>query len=707
MILSNLEKLTKMALNLNLEKDIERSLRDYWEILYKRRFVFIVVFLASFIITALLVIFVVRVKYKATAVIIIAPPSVQVVKDKEVSIRESYDVTNEVHAIQGDIIAAKASSYLKNNNEHNLNILPGEIKAMLGVSNKLKTDIIEISAISHDRYKTFFVLKAIIAAYIDDAKERRDKMVKDLYTALSNQLEQKRKEIEIAENALTKFLLDNEIIASALEVGTSEIETGAADKNELTKEPQINEKYLLLKSQKMDKEAFLEEIKNYRKQDDITALAVIAKREPNMVDLTLRDALYEKERELVKLLVTQSELHPDAIAVKGEVEEAKKKITFEVDRAIQSLEISIKSLGVEEEKLRKIIDVGLSNKMVEYNTLKRDLEVKKSVYANFLNELQVINVADKLQDVPFLRIIREPLLPTEPQVSKPMYLLLALIFSFTISGSVILVLENINISIERVEEVEEILDIEVLATVPSWKKRQEVAKEEGVVDAGLVVSRHPRSVISEAFRMLKNNIRFINADKKLKSFVVTSANPQEGKSFICSNLAIIMAAAGEKIVLIDADLRRPSIHKYFNVENKNGLSDYLLGEVTLDSIKTHDTKFENLKIIPSGHIPQNPNEILGTRKINELIEKLNKENNIVIIDSPPVLAVSDSMVLSAKADGTILVILANNTTKHSAARAKLLLKNTGSNMLGGILNGVESGRDGYYYCNHEYYTNEK
>ncbi|MDD4955908.1 MAG: polysaccharide biosynthesis tyrosine autokinase [Candidatus Omnitrophica bacterium] len=695
-----------MPLKLNLEKDIERNLRDYWEILYKRRIVFGVVFLAAFLVSAFLVIFVVRLKYKSTATVIIAPPSVQIIKDKDVSVQESYDVTNELHAIQSDVIAAKVSAYLKENNERSMNVSPAEIKAMIGISNKPRTNVVEISAISYDRYKSFFVLKAVLVSYVEDAKERRDKMVKDMYNALANQLEQKRKEIEAAESALTKFLLDNEIIASALEVGTSEIETDSAGKTEFKKEPQINEKYLLLKSQKMDKEAFLKEIKDYRKQDDVTALAVIAKREPSMVDLTLRDALYEKERELAKLLVTQSELHPNSIAAKGEVDEARKKITFEVDRAVQSLEISIKTLSAEEDKLRKIIDVGLSSKMVEYNTLKRDLEAKKSIYANFLNELQVINVADKLQNVPFLRVIREPFLPIAPQVSKPMYLIFALLFSLVLSGSVIFVLENINISIERVEEVEEILDLEVLATIPSWKRRQEVAREEGLADAGLVVARHPRSVISEAFRMLKNNIRFINPDKKLQSFVVTSANPQEGKSFVCSNLAIIMAAAGEKIILIDADLRRPSVHKYFNVENKKGLSDYLLGESSIDDIKIQDTAFANLKIVTSGRIPQNPNELLGEKRINELVEKLNRENYIVIIDSPPVLAVSDSLILSAKTGGTILVILASSTTKHSAARAKLLLKNTGSNMLGGVLNGVESTRGGYYYCNHEYYTNE-
>jgi len=148
------------------------------------------------------------------------------------------------------------------------------------------------------------------------------------------------------------------------------------------------------------------------------------------------------------------------------------------------------------------------------------------------------------------------------------------------------------------------------------------------------------------------------------------------------------------------------VHKYFNIENKKGLSDFLCGEVMVNDIKICDTKFENLKIITSGHIPQNPNELIGTKRINELIETLNAENNIVIIDSPPVLAVSDSLILSAKTNGTILVILADNTTKHSAARAKLLLQKTGSNMLGAVLNGIESTRGGYYYCNHEYYTNE-
>ncbi|MDP2924562.1 MAG: polysaccharide biosynthesis tyrosine autokinase [Candidatus Omnitrophota bacterium] len=697
-----------MRTNINLERDIELGLREYWEILYKRRFFFIPAFLATFIAMALFVIFAVHVKYQSTAVVIIAPPSVQIIKSTNVYIREFYDTTNEVEVIQSDAIAVKVSELLRQGGEYNFDISPGAAKEMLTVSNRPRTNIVQIAAVSNDRYKAFFALKAVIAVYTDYNKELRAKAVQDMYNALTKQLAEKRKEIEAAENALTKFLLDNEIIAIAMEVGTSEIEADVADKSNFKKEPQINEKYLLLKSQRMDKEAFLKEIKNYRKEDDLTALAVIAKRESKMVDLTLRDALYERERELAKLLVTQSELHPDVISIKGEVEEAKKKIAFEVDRAIQSLEINIKSLAAEEDKLRRIIDVGLSDKMVEYSTLRRDLEVKRSIYSNFLNELQIVNVADKLQNIPFLSVVKAPLLSTRPLTSKLMYIFFAFLFSLMVASSFTFVLEHINISIESVEEVESILGLAVLATIPLWKKRQEIAEDqEERADAGLVTLRHPKSVISEAFRMLRNNIKFLDTDKKIKSLVITSPSPKEGKSFICANLAIVMAGAGERIVLIDADLRRPVIHKYFNIENTKGLSNFLIGEESLQDIKVYNSNLENLKVIPSGPIPSNPNELLGTRRMHDLIVRLNEENNIVIIDSPPILAVSDSLILSAKADGTILVIFANSTTKDSGVRTKLLLKNTGANILGSVLNGVEGTRGGYYYCGHEYYSDEK
>lgn len=694
-----------MAPNLNLKKDIESSIRDYWEIIYKRKFLFGGVFLLVSIIGSLYVMFILHVSYKATATVIFSPPAVTIVKERGAFIREYYDVTNEVEMLQSDGIISKTTELLRRNEK--LDVLPDEIKSMLEVYQRLKTQIVDMSAVSTDPQKAFLVLKNIIAAYLEDAKERRAKTIKDFYEDLNKRINEKRKEVEEAENKVTKFLMDNEIIASALEVGTSEIETTDADKAILIKEPQINEKYLMLKAQRIDKENFMNEVKSYRNEDNLTALAIIAKREPNQVDLTLRDTLYEKERELAKLLVTQSEIHPNVIAAKGEANEAKKKIAVEVDRAIQSLELNVKSLKLEEEKLHKIISVGLSDKMVEYNTLKRDLDVKKSLYANFLEEIQMLNVVEKLQNIPFLRVSKIPLLPTAPIINKPTYIFLVFLLSFALASFLVYVIENINVSIENVEEIEDALGLTVLATIPVWKKKQDTPEQrEGRRDVGLVTARHPNSGVSEAFKMLKTNIHFIGENKRMKSLVITSPTSGEGKSFVSSNLAVVMAATGKKVVLIDADLRKPKIHRYFNLENIHGLSDFLRSSENNNLTQIYDTDFENLKVIPSGPIPPNPNELLATRKMHELIVKLSETQDTVIIDSPPVLAVSDSLILSAKADGTIFVIFANSTSRRSASRAKVLLQNAGVNILGSVLNGVQGNEAGYYYYGSDYYHNE-
>ncbi|MDD3296509.1 MAG: polysaccharide biosynthesis tyrosine autokinase [Candidatus Omnitrophica bacterium] len=696
-----------MTENADLERNIELGLREYWEILCKRKRIFLIVFFSCFLVSFLFVFFVLKVKYRASARVIITQPTVQVMKENDFVINEIYKIANESEIIRSDSIAEDISGRLKDNGEYKVNVAPGEVKAMLGVKQKPNSEIVDISAVSSNRYKAFFVLKALIAVYMEDIKERRLKSVNDMYGTLTKQLAQKRREIEVAEEKLTKFLLDNEIIVRALEVGTSEIETNSVDKTRLDREPQINEKYLILKSQRMDKEAFLKEIKNYRDQDVLLALTAIAKRDPKIVDLTLRDTLYEKERELSRLLITQSEIHPDALAATGEVEEAQKKIAFEVDRAIQSIEMNVKSLAAEERKLREIIDVGLSDKMVEYNTLKRDLEVKKSIHNNFMNELQIINIADKVQNVPFLKIIKAPALPARPLVSKSTYLLVAFLLSLSSAGISVAVMEHINVCIENVEEVEDIMDMKVLATMPLWKRHQEAnADKEKTGDIGLVTLNHPKSIVSEAFRMLRTNVIFLGGGKKIKSILITSPNPSEGKSFISANLAIAIASAGEKVVLVDADLRRPMIHKYFAIENKKGLSSYLIGEWPLQDIRTCPDTLERLKVIPSGPMPANPNELLGTSKTQELITALNEDGNFVIVDSSPILAVSDSLVLSAKTDGTILIICASSTTKKSGSRAKLLLKDVGANILGGVLNKIKGAKGGYYYCGNKYYSNE-
>lgn len=195
------------------------------------------------------------------------------------------------------------------------------------------------------------------------------------------------------------------------------------------------------------------------------------------------------------------------------------------------------------------------------------------------------------------------------------------------------------------------------------------------------------SIASESFRTLKTNIQYSSPDKKYKVIVVTSANPGEGKTFVSSNLALTLAQGDKKVMLIDCDFRKPNIHRRFRLSNSIGLSEILVSEeVDPSAIKNYN---ENLDITTSGHMPPNPVEALASDKMCNFLEELKKDYDYVILDTPPVLFVSDAQVLSVKADGTILVAKINKTKKNEIKEAYLRLKSVNANVIGTVLNGVK------------------
>ena len=214
------------------------------------------------------------------------------------------------------------------------------------------------------------------------------------------------------------------------------------------------------------------------------------------------------------------------------------------------------------------------------------------------------------------------------------------------------------------------------------------------------IKEKTQSVSAEAYRTLRTNIQYSSFDKKVKSIVITSAEPGEGKSTTCSNLAISFAQNGEKVILIDCDLRKPSMHKIFKISNIEGLSDILIGKEKFENIVKQD--IENLYLLPAGKIPPNPAEMLGSKNMEKLLEKLKQEFDIIILDTAPLQAVTDAQILSTKTDATILVVKSNVTKKESILKTKKLLEKVEANIIGTILNGVEEKRGKYYH----YYGND-
>jgi len=219
-----------------------------------------------------------------------------------------------------------------------------------------------------------------------------------------------------------------------------------------------------------------------------------------------------------------------------------------------------------------------------------------------------------------------------------------------------------------------------------------------------VVQNDPKSPISEAFRTLRTNIKFSSLDKPLKTILITSPISQAGKSSISINLALTIAQDKNKVILVDSDLRKPMIHKLFKQDNKIGLTNILVEDKKIKEVIRKMSDIDpNLYFIPSGPIPPNPSELLGSNKMKEVLQELQNQADIVLFDSPPVIAVTDALVLANQVDGVVLILDFGEVTRDAAKQAKQLLEKVKAKILGVVLNKIDFEKEGHYYPYYYYY----
>ncbi len=216
----------------------------------------------------------------------------------------------------------------------------------------------------------------------------------------------------------------------------------------------------------------------------------------------------------------------------------------------------------------------------------------------------------------------------------------------------------------------------------------------------IVTIADPKSPGAEAYRTLRTNIQFCSLDKPIRTIAVTSATPGEGKSTTAINLATAFANAGQKVILIDADLRRPMVHKVFHLDNNKGLTTILVSSNSSFESAIAETQVDGLYIIPSGPIPPNPAELLGTQRFRDLLSTLCEYTDVIIIDTPPVMAVTDAAVVGSRVDGVVLVVNSGSTPRPTVVQAKAAMESVKANILGVVLNQVDRTSGDYYYYYH-------
>jgi len=308
-----------------------------------------------------------------------------------------------------------------------------------------------------------------------------------------------------------------------------------------------------------------------------------------------------------------------------------------------------------------------------------------------LNEARVANsvrVAEPAQDPGYL-------LPSKAAQNT----LLAAMVGLMLAAGIAFLIEYLDDSVKSVEAVEAETGLTTLCFIARIPH-----KKEG--DA-LVVARHPRSPLSEAYRTLRTNLQFAGIEKRLSPLLVTSANPSEGKTTTLANLGIAMAQAGRRVVMVDADLRRPSLHQLFGLPNKVGLTNLLVEDGIGNEESIQKTAIPNLWLIPSGPLPPNPSELLSSKRFGIVLSKLGERADIVLLDSPPLLAVADPAILANQAGSTLLVISWGKTRTSALKRAVQTLRSAGVTPIGVVANKLRGKAAGDYYYAKHYYAEPK
>jgi non-specific protein-tyrosine kinase len=370
---------------------------------------------------------------------------------------------------------------------------------------------------------------------------------------------------------------------------------------------------------------------------------------------------------------------------------------FAVER-LESLRAKIEAGEARLDELEKGMEEPLTVQQAqdtqdEINTLESLVAGWENNYTQLLALIQSEKSPNYLAVVQPAQASKNPIRPNVRQDT-----LLAAVVGLLLSLGVIFLIEYLDDTLKSAADLSQFLGLTTLGAV---------GRIQGKAYEKLVAQRDPYSPESEAYRMIRSNIQFASVDRPLKAIMITSPTSSEGKSLTVANLGVVMAQAGLKTIIVDTDLRRPVQHQIFHVPNVEGLTKLLRSPGIEVNGQLEDTEIENLRVLTSGDIPPNPSELLGSQRMGQLLDRLTELADVVIFDSPPVLAVADATILSKRVDGLLLVTEAGQTRRDAARQAVLNLEQAGANLLGGVLNRVSHKGGGYYHYSSYYYSARK
>ena len=403
-----------------------------------------------------------------------------------------------------------------------------------------------------------------------------------------------------------------------------------------------------------------------------------------------------------KVAELNNQLKQVRVQIAAEEKRTQEKLHDQYLAAMQREQLLSSAFEKQKQEANKLNESG-----IEYSVLKRDAESNRQLYENLLQRLKEAGVSAGLRssNIRVVDVARTPTSPVTPNV--PRNLMIGLLFGLAAGIGLAFVLDSLDTTVRSMEEVSAISMLPALGTIPlqlstngDFRKRlTTLSGSDGKPESpDLVAYVRPRSEAAEAYRALRTSILLSSFGAPPKVILVTSASPQEGKTTISANSALVLAQRGSRVLLLDADLRRPSIEKLFDIRARAGLSTLISGVDKYEDVLVPAPEVPNLWILPAGPLPPQPAELLSSIRMKEFIARWRNEFDHIVIDTPPCLSVTDAVVLSPDADRVILVARSGKTTKFALRRASELLLQVNAKVMGIVLNALNlrSG-DGYYH----------
>jgi capsular exopolysaccharide synthesis family protein len=580
----------------------------------------------------------------------------------------------------------------------------GSFKGSLRVALVPNTRIIEVHYRSADPQKAANVVNTLMQTYVENNFKARFDSTMQASDWLQRQLVDLQMKVEASQEKLVRYQKEHEIL-------------GTDEKQNITmaKLDELNKELTIAESERMDKEALYRMVES----GDPDAVASSAGGLEDAGQGTqsasqLLESLRSKQADLKiqaadlstqfgpaypKLTQLNNQLKEIDSQMQGEMKKVASKVHGQYTTALQRESMLHDALERQKQEANK-----LNESAIEYNIIKRDSETYRTLYEGLLQKLKEAGVSAGLKSNNFRIVDRAstPGAPIEPNV--PRNLLFALVLGLASGVGLAFMLEGLDNTVRTTEQAQAISGLPSLGMIPLGSrsaregpnpKRLVIATSKEAVE--LVTQVRPQSQMAESYRALRTSLLLSNLGAPPKVIMVTSALPQEGKTTTSINCAVVLAQKGVRVLLIDADLRRPSIHKTLGMGPHSGLSNVLTGSTTLEQAITRTAILPNLFVLAAGTPPPNPAELLASTNMRDVLAQLREQYDHIVIDTPPSLSVTDAVVLSPRADAAVLVIRSGQTTKTALRRSRDILMQVNAKVVGVLLNAVDLSSPDYYY----------